>query len=159
MTNKYIRKNLEYDDQYPTCLECRCRLMVYSETYDIRNIGIILNLEPTLLRIKGDIIKTKHSERSVPISFWELSSEASVKSKDLRRHINWLISKLSNKIDTLKKVKSNKDCTIFIQCVWWSRYGDGGPVIWPEQMQFFSDSNLDLKFDLYFEDGEEILPD
>jgi hypothetical protein len=43
-----------------------------------------------------------------------------------------------------------------VNCVWWSRYGDGGPTLWPEQMLRLAQLNLECSFEFaYYEDDGE----
>jgi hypothetical protein len=35
---------------------------------------------------------------------------------------------------------------VSVNCIWWSRFGDGGPTLWPEQVRALADLNLECSF-------------
>jgi hypothetical protein len=77
------------------------------------------------------------------INAWFLSSEHHVKSKDLRRHLNWLIGQLRPSRDFLTKLQLKEGVRMYVSCPWWSRSGGGGPSLWPEQMLGMAELNLE----------------
>jgi hypothetical protein len=88
------------------------------------------------------------------VSGWFLSTQGRLKSKDSRRHIDWLLDKIepvSEQILTLQKQGVFMDFT----CFWGSASGNGGPIISPEQMSRLVKMNLEVWWDVYFEGEDE----
>ncbi|MEM9691339.1 MAG: hypothetical protein AAGA56_02245, partial [Myxococcota bacterium] len=44
---------------------------------------------------------------------------------------------------------------MLVNCVWWSKTGDGGPTLWPSQMGRLASLNLECTFELAFYDDDE----
>src|SRR5687768_6453989 len=89
------------DDTYPTCEECRAMLCIYSDKHP-DEISKTLGLAPTDSSFVGEV-KTNSLGRS-RVSHrnnWFLSSETFVDSKDLRRHLDWILGKLTPHKDQL----------------------------------------------------------
>jgi hypothetical protein len=94
------------------------------------------------------------------INGWFLSSEDSVKSKDLRRHLDWLVAKLRPSRDGLGKLQLKEGVQMYVSCPWWSRSGGGGPSLWPEQMRGLAELNLEctITFADYSDNATESIP-
>jgi len=71
-------------------------------------------------------------------------------SLDIRRHIDWLLGKISPLAEGLAALQAITGVTMTVQCAWYSRSGHGGPTLWPEQMRALADLNLECGFDIYF---------
>lgn len=87
------------------------------------------------------------------MSGWFLTTQGRLKSKDSRRHIDWLLDKIepvSEQILALQKQGMSMDINSF----WGSSSGNGGPTISPEQMARLVKMNLEVWWDVYFE-GED----
>ncbi|UUE40834.1 DUF4279 domain-containing protein [Pectobacterium aroidearum] len=139
------------DPDFQTCLECHAMLSIYPGEMHPDNISRLLNIEPTEKFIVGDeITNSLGRTRKVKISSWFLSSEKNVKSKDLREHIDWVIDKLSASRSGLRKLQSTSGVQMTLRCVWWSAHGEGGPVLWPEQMKALADLDLECSLNIYF---------
>ncbi|MFU2315807.1 DUF4279 domain-containing protein [Rahnella sp. PCH160] len=137
------------------CYECYAQLLIYPAHTHPNEVSEFLKLEATKINIVGDIITNSLGKtREVKLSGWFLSSELHVTSKDLRDHLNWFIEKLNPVETELRKLQSIDDVTMTLCCVWRSKYGHGGPVLWPEQMKSISDLNLECSFDVYFNSEE-----
>ena len=139
------------DPNYPSCEETRAKLLIYIEGRELEEVTNLLKLRPSYSQFKGQ--KTKNSLgriRTAPCSFWELSSENKVGSKDLRHHLDWLLGKVYNKEFALKTIQKWKGTKMVISCVWWSAAGHGGPALWPKQMAAMAKLNLECDFDIYF---------
>ncbi|GKW24796.1 hypothetical protein PEC311524_23900 [Pectobacterium carotovorum subsp. carotovorum] len=136
---------------FQTCLECHALLAIYPGEMHPDNIGKLLNIEPTEIFAAGDEITNSIGRtRKVNISSWFLSSENNVESKDLRAHIDWIIDKLSASHSGLRELQITSGVKMSLRCVWWSAYGDGGPVLWPEQMKALADLDLECALNIYF---------
>jgi len=144
-----------YDDDYGTCLDTYCDLRVYPGELSPHEITKRLGVEPTEVNVAGEARKgSQGRERILKINGWFLSSEGRVESKDLRRHLDWLLERLQPAARGLAELQSLSGVRMSINCVWWSRSGHGGPTLWPEQMRAMADLNLECTFDVYFE-GED----
>ena len=88
-----------------------------------------------------------------PISGWFLCSKGEVESKDVRRHIDWILDRirgLENGIESLHREGWRSD----INCYWLS-IGHGGPMLDPPQMTDLAKLNLTCGFDVYTNDNSE----
>lgn len=142
----------DYDNEYPSCLETRCELRVYPGNMHPDEVTRLLNIEPTQVNEAGKIIVNSLGRRRVVRNNgWFLSSEGSVDSKDLRRHLDWLLAKLHPSASALAYLQNMPGVTMTIDCVWWSASGHGGPTLWPEQMKIMAELGLECGFDVYFE--------
>jgi hypothetical protein len=155
MTINAINRHTPLDIDYATCDSTYVDLLIYIEGQDIQTVCDIMNVEATSIQNKGDKIKNSRGiERSAKSSYWRLSSENKVLSKDVRHHLDWLIEKLDKDKDNLIALQKNSGVSMFVYCNWWSSVGHGGPTIWPEQMKALAKLNLELSFDIYFNDDE-----
>lgn len=141
--------------EYPSCDECHATLLIYSNDIHPDKITELLKIEPT----QKNIIGTKSINRigrikEIKTSGWFLSSKDDVISRDLRKHLDWLLNKIVPCKEALEKLQTNKNVTMGIDCVWRSLAGHGGPVLWPEQMKIMCELNLECSFDIYFVNDE-----
>lgn len=137
--------------EYETCNECFIRLMIYPKDTHPAEISKLLNIEPTSINVVGEIVtNSRGKSREIKNSGWFLSSEGLVDSKDLREHIDWFIKKISPFSENLKKIQEVKNIKMTLKCIWFSKFGHSGPVLWPEQMQALASLNLECSFDIYF---------
>ena len=87
-----------------------------------------------------------------------ISSESFVESRDLRRHLDWLLDKVEPGSDGLNVLQQRPGVRMCVHCIWWSRHRGGGPTLWPEHMRRLAALNLECSFDIqyYGEDGAQI---
>ena len=141
-----------YNDNYPTCELTNASLLIYCESVDPKEITLRLGVAPTKSWRRGEHRGT--GRRGVPMvagtTGWILSSEGSVVSRDLRRHIDWLVDKLSGSVAALRSLQGLEGAQMRVNCVWWSASGQGGPTISPEEMCRLAEMNLEVSFDIYF---------
>ena len=137
--------------EYPSCDECYASLLIYPDLVHPDEVSRILNLEPTNKNIVGtQVTNSRGRVREITIAGWFLSSKGYVHSKDLREHLNWLLTRIEPSSDALSILQDYHGVTMSIDCVWRSLAGNGGPVLWPEQMKRMSALNLECGFDIYF---------
>jgi hypothetical protein len=91
----------------------------------------------------------------VKFNGWFLSSEDKVASKDVRRHLDWLLDLIWPARLPLADLQQTSGVKIDVNCVWWSASGHGGPTLWPEQMGRLAELGLECGFDVYFFGEEE----
>jgi hypothetical protein len=111
-------------------------------------VSKVLGIEPTKTSEKGKTYPPNSlgRQRIGKLNAWFLSSEGKVDSRDLRRHLDWLLTAIAPKKDKLIHLQGTVGLSMCISCVWWSRSGGGGPTLWPAQMRAMADLNLECTF-------------
>lgn len=157
MMNIFSRRT-PYDDEYGTCAETRAELLIYpGGALGVTDITASLQIDPTEAVTAGEEKVSKAGRRRiVKNSLWLLSSEGHVQSLDIRRHLDWLLARVTPASEGLSEVQNITGVRMSVNCAWYSRAGHGGPTLWPEQMRLLADLNLECSFDVYFltDDGE-----
>jgi len=137
-----------YDDMYQTCERTAAKLRVYGPTLECEQVTEYLHIQPSPSYAGRKKPDSSHPQaRHVA---WMLSSEGHVESKDLRRHLDWLLLQIEPAADGLKQLQSMDDVVANVVCVWWSAAGDGGPTLWPEQMRRLAELDLECSFEFAF---------
>jgi Domain of unknown function (DUF4279) len=137
-----------YDDDFATCTRTYATLRLFSNDIEPTSITAVLNIPPSKTFIKGQPHgQHDHIRKS---NGWFLSSEREVNSKDTRRHIDWLLSRISDKSAQLAELRS-KGVEVDISCLWES-VGQGGPIISAPQMKELARLNIDVWWDVYFDE-------
>lgn len=153
--NSLLGRRTPFNDEYPSCGEARAALLVYTPGFSPDEVTTRLGIQPSQVRKLGEAIQNSSGRtRIAKSSFWELSSEGQVDSLDMRRHIDWLTDLLTPRATELLGLQEVPGVVMALTCVWYSRSGHGGPVLWPEQMRALADLNLECSFDIYFLDDE-----
>jgi hypothetical protein len=133
------------DDVYPSCERTEATLAIYH--IDPNLISNKLSLNPTSIQQKGKPRLMRNGRHVIGgVDSWLLSSEGFVQSKDLRRHIDWLLDQIDPIETALKQLQEIPEAKMAIRCVWWSTSGEGGPTLWPEQMNRIAKLNLECTF-------------
>ena len=86
-----------------------------------------------------------------------VSSEGRIESRDSRRHIDYLLSLLDGKdeaVASLKAVGWKFDVFVF-----WESRGGGGPMLTPSTMSRLAELGIEIGFDVYFLDSDEVNTD
>jgi len=112
-----------YNDEYPTCEETHATLRIYYDELNPDDVSSRLRLVPTESQKKGQII---HAPREAPVGAWFLSSQDHVQSRDVRRHIVWVIDQLSGR-EAIVRSLQDEGYQIDLFCFWASASGHGGP--------------------------------
>jgi hypothetical protein len=143
-----------YDDNFPTCAVTYATLHIQHEDLDPDAVSRDLDIQPTRTQRQGEP-RNPRSKRPVIARFgmWSLSSEDAVHSRDVRRHIDWLIDHLQCKAKILRRLRAT-GCETKISCFWVTASAHGGPTLSPFQLARLADLGLDTEFDIYF-GGEE----
>jgi Domain of unknown function (DUF4279) len=134
----------DYDDNYKTCLKTYASLRIIYEELEPDKISKQLGVRPTTSCRKGELNTKKIPSR---IGIWSLSTEGIIKSRDIRRHLDWLVDQLQGKESQFKAWKAQGIKTD-VFCYWLST-GQGGPSISIRNMQRLSTFDLELSFDIY----------
>ena len=146
------------NDDYPTCERTLATLRIYGDDLDPQSITRRLGLQPSDSQRRGEIkAGIRGRQRTVKVGGWFLSSEDHVQSKDLRRHLDWLLDRLLPAKEEILELQEEDAIKMGVNCIWWSESGQGGPTLWPEQMQCLAGLNLECGFDVAFfgEDEED----
>lgn len=139
------------NDEYPTCERTFVTLRIYPGATDPAEVSRRLGIDPTSVRIKdGEAKNSLGRTRVHPVNAWFLSSENVVHSKDVRRHLDWILDLVEPTAERLLELQRESDVRMTVNCTWWSAGGQGGPTLWPEQMARLARLNLECTFDISF---------
>ncbi|WP_425615793.1 DUF4279 domain-containing protein [Anatilimnocola sp. NA78] len=132
---------------YPTCERTYITLRIYPESLDPSDVTARLGIEPSSWQRRGE----SRQPGSLPAKLhgWFLSSQGVVESRDMRRHLDWLLSIVESRANAILDLQS-KSCRMDISCFWVSSSAHGGPSVLPGQMRELARLNLALDFDIYF---------
>lgn len=145
-----------YDDQYATCERTLATLCIYGPDLEPSEISGHLGIIPSRTQKMGEVFTNSFGrQRTAKLGGWFLTSEGSVFSKDLRRHLDWLLNLLRPKKEALLSVQARSGVWMNVECVWWSKYGEGGPTLSHEQLQGLASLNLECGFEIAFFGDEE----
>jgi len=133
-----------YRDNYPTCEQTYATLRILHDELDPEHVSKTLNLVPSKTQRKGEA----SSSHRVVIGGWFLSSKDHVASKDVRRHIAWLLDQLEDHKSNLLSLQE-RGYRMDIFCFWKSASGHGGPELDHELMQRLVAFRLNVGFDVY----------
>jgi hypothetical protein len=149
----------EYDDNYSTCKETSAVFRIVHDMLQPPDITAQINLTPTRAWRKGEPAEWRG--RPARTGMWMLDTEGTVLSRDLRRHLDWLITQLQDKhiqLDELRQQGYSMD----VFCHWVQLGGTGGPTLSVRNMQGLAALSLELGFEFWSEnedsDDEEIEP-
>jgi len=137
------------NDEYATCERTKAVLRIHCGDATPASITATLNIEPSET-VEVGVRGKRQGDNAGPIgkvNLWMLDSENNVQSRDLRRHIDWLLDKLEPAGPQIRSLQ-NAGIVIDVWCVWWSKTGQGGPTLWPKQMHRMA--SLDLEFSVDF---------
>jgi hypothetical protein len=143
-----------YEDDYASCVETYATLRIFSDELTPDQVSGKLGLEPTTSFRKGEPISPR-VPRPRPEHGWLFCTDGLVDSKDTRRHIDWLLDKITPKADAFARITrggSRSDIYSF----WVSAHGQGGPTLSIHQMHRLVMLGLECTYDVYFaSDGED----
>jgi hypothetical protein len=149
-----MRSDRIYKDDYQTCEETFASLRIAHEALDPDDISNQLGLAPTWSLRKGEA--RGESGVPAPTGVWGLSTEGVIESRDLRRHLDSILDALDGKDGILENLR-DKGYKMDIWCLWVSTpYSGGGPTISPHNMARLANLGLELVFDFYQGDDEQV---
>jgi hypothetical protein len=142
-----------YDHEYATCAQTYATLCVFHDDLDPDAVTRVLGFPPSSSHRRGDV---RNCQRPIPYTAgaWFLTSEGTIKSRDVRCHIDWLLEQVGTKRSAFEQLKA-QGCRMVISSYWLSAHGHGGPMVEPEAMRRLADLGVQIAFDVYFlgEDG------
>ena len=59
--------------------------------------------------------------------------------------------------EKLKLIASGPSVKMHVMCIWWSKYGEDVPTLWPEQMTGLATLDLECAFELLFFGSRKLL--
>ncbi|HED06241.1 MAG TPA: DUF4279 domain-containing protein [Ignavibacteria bacterium] len=140
---------MNYDGNYSTCEKTDSLLRISSGKITPDEISKILNISPTEIRIKGELRNASNPKSINKVHCWYLGSKDFIKSKDSRRHLDWIIEKVHPSKKGFRKLQ-NMGAEIDICCLWESSENQGGPIMEPEQMGLLSDLGIPVWWEFWY---------
>ncbi|WP_407659544.1 DUF4279 domain-containing protein [Massilia endophytica] len=134
------------DDDFPTCEQTYAVLRIFSDSIDPGAITELLGIQASSCFEKGESQDGRGTKRRA--HGWFLSSEDAVDSRDTRRHVDWIVSRIGEKSVQLAQLQLG-GAEIDISCLWLSK-GQGGPILSPPQIRELARLNVDIWWDVYF---------
>ncbi len=131
-----------YDDEYKTCAQTYATLCIYGLSPEDVTAG--LGLTATIGQHQGDL---RYGARAT-VDGWFLGSKGLVESKDLRRHLDWVLDQLLPQREALEDLV-RRGARVAMSCYWLSALGQGGPMVSPTQSKKLGDLGIEIWFDLY----------
>jgi hypothetical protein len=139
----------DYDDDYATCARTYAGLDISHDDLDPDRITGLLGLQPTWTQVKGrTLIRPGGKKFTPPIGLWCLSTKGVVDSRDVRRHLDWILDRLVGKDDALDRLSAEGHRKV-VNCYWASAQGHGGPMVPAVMMRRLGELELELWFDFY----------
>ncbi|MBI1384181.1 MAG: DUF4279 domain-containing protein [Rhizobiales bacterium] len=133
---------MNYDDAYPTCRETFATFRVITCAHDRARIDASM----------AGITATKVVERtSTGHLAWLCRTRGQVDSRDVRRHVDWLLDLVEPRSAALANL-AGEGAEIDIFCYWLSASGHGGPTLSPAQLRRLAALGIEIAFDVYFDD-------
>jgi len=153
----------EYADDYGPCARTYASLNAYNETGHYAAVTESLAVEPTGAHDAGDTSRLINGEardtgRPCTKSFWSISTERRVASRDARRHVDHLLELLDGKGEHLRTLRE-AGWRFRVSIFWESKYGHGGPILGPQTMRRLAELELEIWFDCYYLDRESDPPE
>lgn len=144
---------MEYIDDFGACERTYATLCVYTQAVDPAVVTESLCVQPSNWQRVGELPTTapknpRRMPRPATLNAWFLESESHVTSRDVRRHIDWVLDQVVGKSEALLALQE-LGCIMVVNCFWLSACGHGGPIISPSQSRKLAGLNLELSFDIY----------
>ncbi|MCX5999313.1 MAG: DUF4279 domain-containing protein [Chloroflexi bacterium] len=145
------------DDSNGSCILARASLCIYPDEVDPATVTKRLGLEPTYSQKKGE----QRLERSgrlhtLGVSSWLIDSDGAVSSRDLRRHLDWLLDRIEPAAAQLRELQQCPGVEMSVRCAWFAARQEAVPTLWPEQMRRLAALNLECLISIgYYGDDED----
>ena len=152
MVSNILKTFFEYSDSYPTCSRTHATLCIYlPDASNPNELTEKFGIQPSRTQVKGEVRKGR--ARTWPTA-WFLESTEKVQSKDVRRHIDWLLEQIQDKSEIIKQLQT-EGSEIHLSCFWESAVGHGGPMLDADLLKRIAMLNMGIAFDIYFADDNE----
>jgi hypothetical protein len=140
----------DYDDEDDSCSQTFCTLRLFSAIIAPDQISAALQVEPTSSHCAGELVSPRGTARRTEHD-WQLSTESFVSSRDLRRHVDWLLARLFAAESAFHELRAN-GLAVDIFVYWRSARGQGGPLLSVPQLKGLAKLELECVFDIYFDE-------
>ena len=152
MISKRVKTFFDYDDSYPTCSRAHATLCIYlPDNSNPNELTERFGIQPSSTQVKGEVHNGR--VRNWPTA-WFLESKEKVASKEVRRHIDWLLEQLEGKSEVIRELQT-EGSEIHLPCFWGSAVGHGGPMLDAKILKKIASLNIGIAFDIYFDDDNE----
>ena len=141
-----------HSHDYESCEETYATLRLYSNDIDPDEVTVRFGVTPTETQRQGEL---RGCGRFIRVNAWFLSSKDHVQSTDLKDHLDWVLNQVLAKKDVLRDLQS-AGVKSDVACYWLSVTENGGPTLFPEQMEKLAALKLDCWFDVYFHKDKEV---
>jgi hypothetical protein len=131
---------MEYNDEYATCGRTYATVRIFG--LPATEVGSALGIVATQTQ-SARVAPPKRPDG------WFLTTEGTIPSRDIRRHLDWLLDRLEPKAGTLAELRS-RGASVDVVCYWLSANGHGGPILSPSQSKRLAALDLECGFDVYF---------
>lgn len=123
----------------PTCKSTCAMLLVSGDHIANEEFTRLFGMTPTEAGKAGDC------------SGWRVSSESQVKSRNVERHIHWLLDQIENKKGVIEHLKRERGCQVDLGCEWRGhpQSNSTGPFLASETLRRIAGFDLNLIF--YFQ--------
>lgn len=138
--------NEDYDDDYVGCEKTYASLRIQHDTLDPDYISTLLQITPSWSWIKGIILPGK--TRPTRTGIWGISSEDHIHSREVRRHIDWIMEKVRYKSDSIRELQQN-GYKIDVFCFWSMSGTMAGLELSPHNCRDLAELNIPIGFDIY----------
>jgi hypothetical protein len=137
-----------YDDSYGTCQQTSAAFRIWHVDLHPAHISQQLGLLPSWSYQCGAPRSSPNGRLLLPYKFgiWGFATEGKVQSRDLRRHLDWLLDHLAPAAVLLHQWQSEGYRTD-VFCNWVRLGGTGGPTLSPRNMVRLAQLNLELGFE------------
>lgn len=145
-----------YRDDYPTCAQTYATLILLHEDLNAELLTQELGIQPTETWKQGEVRNPGSRTPVVSrIGGWFLRTQETVASRDVRRHIDWLLNQVEPRRSVLGRLRT-AGYRMEISCFWVSAFGHGGPTLSPAQMARLADLGLEVWFDVYLDGSDRL---
>lgn len=143
-------------DEDASCAETFVTFRLFKEDLNPDDVSRLLGLDASGVQRKGEPQYPKNPDSLLRFRSggWLLSTKGHVESRDLRRHVEWLLGRLEPQREALLRL-SREGCAMDLFCFWLSAGGQGGPELDAVLMGRLADLSLPIRFDIYFTDSPE----
>lgn len=146
-----------YLDENADCERAAARILIYPGAHTPDWVTETLQVEPTQT-VRGGVPQLNPRSgimHTPPLNLWEVDSEEAVDSRELRRHLDWVLDRIEPASQALRQLQADPEVEMRMGSSWWSASGKGGPTLWPTQMRRMARLGLSWSVDAMFFGDEE----
>jgi len=146
------------DAEFDSCLHCRVALAIHSSFLSNEELESVLSPngwpKPTRPKRRNPASEEYRKSRGIKGNFI-VDSDQYIQSNDLRHHINWVCDWVETSAELQNQINDLRNNAV-ISCYWWSKYGLGGPALWPEHLARLARIGVEVQINFTdYSDDEE----